>query len=95
MIKQIQDWWNNQWNFPDWGDYRNYCHFEEKKPTKLKFFWFKISGVIWFFTRHQIDILICKIRGHKIIDCSIAGPNSGNMDHECERCGKYWHIPLY
>lgn len=39
--------------------------------------------------------LVCRVRGHKWVDCSYAGPDSGNMDMECERCGYYDHIPLY
>ena len=39
--------------------------------------------------------LYCKWRGHKIYDDSSAGPESGNMDHGCSRCGAYWSVPLY
>lgn len=39
--------------------------------------------------------LVCAVRGHKIRDCSTAGPDSGDMDHECTRCGRYWSVPLY
>lgn len=28
-------------------------------------------------------------------DCSSAGPDSGNMDHECLDCGRYWSVTLY
>lgn len=30
-----------------------------------------------------------------IIDCSSAGPDSGNMDHMCAVCGRYWSVSLY
>jgi len=32
---------------------------------------------------------------HKWVDVSTAGPDSGNMDVECSKCGAYKHIPLY
>jgi len=39
---------------------------------------------------------LCEMLGeHLIVDCSSAGPDSGNMDHACARCGRYWHVPLY
>lgn len=38
---------------------------------------------------------LCQTEGHKIRDCSSAGPDSGDMDHECVRCGRYWSVPLY
>lgn len=37
----------------------------------------------------------CDTEGHLLRDCSYGGPDSGNMDHECTRCGQYWHVPLY
>ena len=37
----------------------------------------------------------CLLNDHEIVDCSTAGPDSGNMDHCCTRCGKYWSCPLY
>lgn len=39
--------------------------------------------------------LLCKTKGHHIVDCSSAGPDSGDMDCYCSRCGQYWDIPLY
>lgn len=41
------------------------------------------------------ELAICREQGHDIEDCSSGGPESGNMDHECKRCGEYWHVPLY
>lgn len=39
---------------------------------------------------------LCEVLGdHDIVDCSDAGPDSGNMDHRCRRCGQYWSVPLY
>lgn len=37
----------------------------------------------------------CELFGHKLYDNAIAGPDHGNMDHGCSRCGAYWHVPLY
>jgi len=33
--------------------------------------------------------------GHDWKDASSAGPDSGNADVECRRCGEYRSIPLY
>lgn len=41
------------------------------------------------------ELAICQEFGHKLVDCSSAGPDSGDMDHACERCGAYFSIPLY
>lgn len=52
----------------------------------------------WFYYLNNVSGLasyICKRYGHKLSDCSSAGPDSGNMDHECLRCGHYWSVPLY
>lgn len=38
---------------------------------------------------------VCRDQGHDIRDCSSGGPESGNMDHECVRCGQYFPVPLY
>ena len=37
----------------------------------------------------------CREDGHDLVDVSSAGPESGDMDHECRRCGEYWSVPLY
>ena len=37
----------------------------------------------------------CWAKGHILVDRSSGGPDSGDMDHECARCGQYWHVPLY
>lgn len=39
--------------------------------------------------------MVCRVRGHRLYDDSTAGPDSGNMDHGCSRCGAHWHVPLY
>lgn len=39
--------------------------------------------------------LYCTLFGHKIVDDSFAGPDNGNMDHHCSRCGASWSVPLY
>lgn len=45
--------------------------------------------------QHGAALLVCRYRGHALVDESTAGPDSGNMDHSCRRCGQYWHVPLY
>jgi len=38
---------------------------------------------------------ICEVHGHDLCDESFGGPDHGNMDHSCKRCGRYWSVPLY
>jgi len=52
--------------------------------------WDHVGGVR--ATNHRA---ICELFGHDIEDCSSAGPDSGNMDHRCKRCGEYWAVTLY
>lgn len=49
----------------------------------------------WYKFKDWYTYQYCKAFGHKLYDDSSAGSESGNMDHGCERCGMYWHIPLY
>lgn len=37
----------------------------------------------------------CYKYGHDLVDCSYVGPDSGDADHYCDRCGRYWSVPLY
>lgn len=39
--------------------------------------------------------LICKIAGHKLVDHSCAGPDTGNVSIECTRCGFSHSATLY
>ena len=43
----------------------------------------------------QIRRIICVIMGHKIVDDSYAGPESGDVSLYCERCGWHWSHILY
>ncbi len=63
-----------------------------------------ILGLVWGFIRYPLRWVytktglaqwICKRYGHKLIDMSWASPDSGNMDHECLRCGEYWKATLF
>ena len=47
------------------------------------------------FVRMEVGGLYCNRYGHKIEDRSYAGPDQGDMNHECVRCGMYWSVPLY
>jgi len=38
---------------------------------------------------------MCSLHGHDLVDCSSGGPESGNLDHGCRRCGAYWRVSLY
>jgi len=62
--------------------------------TRLDGIYFTLSNINDWFD-HWTSSLHCKWRGHDIEDCSSAGPDSGNMDHECRRCSQYWSVPLY
>lgn len=61
------------------------------KPRVIHFIAGRASLVTWIIAK----AITCFSQGHRAQDCSSAGPESGNMDHECVRCGKYWHVPLY
>lgn len=58
-----------------------------------------VGGFLWNWFKYGIPLIIkagvCFSKGHRLHDCSTAGPDSGNMDHECIRCGRYWSVPLY
>lgn len=43
----------------------------------------------WLFDAEQAKC------DHKFVDRSHAGPESGDMDIECSKCGYYVSIPLY
>lgn len=40
-------------------------------------------------------VIKCAFAGHDLEDHSYGGPEHGNMDHSCKRCGRYWSVPLY
>ena len=71
----------------DWADWQYECHMEGERARLWSFAWARMSEVV--------RSIHCKICGHKIVDCSSAGPEGGNMDYECSRCGAYWRRPLY
>lgn len=54
-----------------------------------------VSAFIYQVQRFVCYHVVCKLRGHDIVDRSAAGPESGNMDHACQRCDAYWSVPLY
>ncbi len=90
-----------------WG---NYCYcvdidengeeIEGAKQTITGFVFWNVSGTIGGIFKHiyiasGLAPLICKRYGHKLEDLSSAGPESGNMDHGCKRCGEFWKRSLY
>ncbi len=90
-----------------WGNYC-YCVDIDENGEEIEGAKQTITGfVFWMVSRHVGGIpkhiyiqsglapLICKRYGHKLEDLSSAGPESGNADHGCRRCGEYWHVPLY
>lgn len=62
------------------------------------------NGKLYFFgerftlceaIKMKINEMICKYRGHKIVDESYGGPETGYFDAHCTRCGVIWHETLY
>lgn len=58
-----------------------------------------LGGFILDYTAWGISLIaksaVCFHSGHRLEDCSTAGPDSGNMDHRCIRCERYWSVTLY
>ena len=67
----------------------------ERHPRlAVTLYWLRWSlGVSWLL--RKVATKVCKIRGHKLEDQSSAGPDSGNADYGCSRCGEQWDVPLY
>lgn len=51
--------------------------------------------IAWWWVRHGWKLLVCRMRGHKIVDHSYGGPDTGCVDVECTRCGQNWYTRLY
>jgi hypothetical protein len=91
----------------DWGNYGYGVtrdeDGEEKEGAKVTltgFILWTVSGTVrgtvsHIYIRSGLAPRICKRYGHKVVDYSSGGPDSGNADHACIRCGVYWHRPLY
>lgn len=90
-----------------WGDY-GYCTCRDDEGEPIEGTKMRMTGfILWMVWRHIYYLYrwiyvgsglapwICKHYNHKLVDRSSAGPDSGNMDHECVRCGEYWSAPLY
>lgn len=86
-----------------WGSY-GYCTTRDEEGYEIEGARMRVTGFIFWMVKGYTSYvyvwsglapLICKRYGHKLADLSSAGPESGNMDHECSRCGAYWHVPLY
>lgn len=94
MFKSIKFW--SEFAREEWADYKADCHFAQyspesygqpKKPSIIEFISI-LSRVLW-------NNFMCSMFGHVIVDDSTAGPDTGNMDHHCDRCGKCWEVTLY
>jgi len=80
---------------PDTEDFCKPCEFHiYHKPFKPWLGGFARS-YLTDGTSSIVRATVCFAYGHRPEDCSTAGPDSGNMDHRCIRCGRYWHVPLY
>lgn len=68
-----------------------------RQPTDLGIRVYAWLDWAWQLIRFSLALpgLTCAIKGHDLVDRSYGGPDSGNMDHECKRCGMYWNVPLY
>ena len=42
-----------------------------------------------------IEKTVCRWKGHKLVDQSVAGPETGEDSHYCERCRREWNTILY
>lgn len=81
--------------------YENFCEsifmdiaYEQSVGSKLHrriLFVQYFAIAIWWVMKY----LCCKAFGHKLVDDSHAGPESGDMSHHCTRCGCGWHVQLY
>ena len=58
-----------------------------ERHSWLRYSWALLSGIL--------AAQVCRIRGHRIIDDSYGGPDSGCMAGHCERCGYSFHTTLY
>lgn len=83
--------------------FRHLTHYKSK-TSKWCYYrpWFmtakKYTAFIRFAmgeARMRIQMWLCDKYGHKIVDDSSAGPDSGDMDYCCSRCGMSWHHQLY
>ena len=70
-----------------WEDHKYACGYDHSKPSVL--------GFLYHEGEQLVRELVCKVNGHKWIDDSYAGPESGSMDMYCERCGLDFHQILY
>ena len=86
---------SRKWAEEDEEGYRGYDPHAPKKATVPRYFWWCIRNWVWYYTKHQVNKLICKRRGHAIVDVSTAGPDSGDMAWECRRCGESGSTTLY
>ncbi len=82
--------WKNGYGEPIYDEEGNQIGEEEPRRPRPYIFYF--LGAIF---PTSIAPLICKWKGHDLVDRSYGGPESGCMDHECSRCGQYWSVPLY
>jgi hypothetical protein len=80
-----------EYTFDDWtyGFYFDHFAYDCRKPR-----WCRLRYVAALLNEIR-KAAVCGFFGHDLVDCSTGGPDSGNMDHECRRCGRYWDVPLY
>lgn len=86
MLKRLREDWYDL-GFSDYVDRGNYGINRWRVTKPFRF--------IWSYISFGFLELICKFRGHNLVDDSVCGPDSGNMDHHCSRCGQSWEVTLY
>lgn len=68
---------------------------EQMGETRLPFALYVVPAIMQEFWCSKVLTFICARRGHRLIDESYGGPESGCVAMYCERCGQSWHHQLY
>jgi hypothetical protein len=84
-LKEMYDGWKFGESYP----YDENGDLLKKQPKP------NVFGFIVFLVSSFISESLCRVKGHDWIDTSTAGPDSGDISGECERCGKSFQHILY
>lgn len=101
VIKQystMRYYWGMERNFPEgyYGYYQDPETGDICAYGKVRQWWNR--RLIGFYLKFIWSVLLamrCGFTDHDWIDNSTAGPDSGDMDMYCRRCGKTFHHQLY
>lgn len=64
-------------------EYLEWCHDKALFPSKYNYFRFKIICFTWI-----VSLLPCLFIGHNYIDVGCSGPETGEIEFICKRCGQ-------